>query len=215
MHSGPLRLNDTINVAISEKLTLLIHQTRSKGSTTGWLVWPVAIDLCNLLIKSPEVIYGKTVLEVGSGTGIVGLVCGILGTRLTILTDLTESLPICRCNVRENIQAHPSLKNVCVEELLWGDQTHMKRIHSLHGPVDVIIGSDVIYHQSEEVLESLVSTIFQASHSGTKLIIAYEDREGMIQDEVHFFGPIRERFKSLDLIELGMTRVVYKFSDFN
>lgn len=215
MHSGPLRLNDTINVAISENLTLLIHQTRSKGSTTGWLVWPVAVDLCNLLIDSPEVVYGKTVLEVGSGTGIVGLVCGILGTRLTIITDMLESLPICRDNVRENIQAHPSLKNVRVEELLWGDQSHMNRINDGHGAIDVIIGSDVIYHQSDDVLESLVSTIFQASHSGTKLIIAYEDREGMIQDEVHFFGPIRERFKSLELIDLGGTRVVYIFSDFN
>ena len=38
-------------------------------------LWPTALVLSNWLCEHPEVVAGKRVVELGSGTGVVGLVC--------------------------------------------------------------------------------------------------------------------------------------------
>ena len=43
---------------------------------------------------------GKVVVELGSGTGIVGITASVLGAREVVLTDLPYALT----NARENIQ---------------------------------------------------------------------------------------------------------------
>ena len=41
---------------------------------TAWRVWAGAIGLCEYLSAKPEVVRGKRILDLGSGTGITGLV---------------------------------------------------------------------------------------------------------------------------------------------
>ncbi len=45
---------------------------------------------------------GKVVVELGSGTGVVGIVAGLLGAREVVLTDLPYALDNARENVRLN-----------------------------------------------------------------------------------------------------------------
>ncbi|KAJ1471312.1 hypothetical protein T484DRAFT_1844596 [Baffinella frigidus] len=46
---------------------------------TGVTVWDASLVLSFLLCKHPELVEGKRVLELGSGTGLLGVICGRLG----------------------------------------------------------------------------------------------------------------------------------------
>ena len=194
--------------------TLKLTQDRGKGSATGWLVWPVALDLCRYLISKPDWIRNKSVLELGAGTGAVGIACGYIGAREVAITDRWDSLPICISNVEANHQLLNSLSLVGVFELEWGNTKHLTEIKSTTGSFDLIIGSDIVYHQSEGILTALVGTITSASNGDTTVLIAYEDREGMIDDEEFFFAPMRTRFGSMECVDLGADRTLFVFTGF-
>ena len=214
MHSGPQRLKDVIPVRIDELTELSIFQRQGTGSATGWLVWPVALDISKYIIANPTLVAGKRVLELGSGTGLVGMVSAISGANAVVVSDLLDGLPMCSMNVSLNLQAFPTMGVVQIKELMWGNGAHLSSVLAELERIDVIIGSDIVYHQSEVVLTALVETILQASNESTVLLIAYEDREGLIDDEPFVFGPLRDRFASLELVDLGANRCIYIFTGF-
>jgi|JI6StandDraft_1071083.scaffolds.fasta_scaffold08797_10 predicted nicotinamide N-methyase len=65
-------------------------------------VWDGALVLLAYLNKhrlmSQEMLQGKVVLELGSGTGIVGLACNLFQAKTVILTDFPENLQLLRDN---------------------------------------------------------------------------------------------------------------------
>ena len=142
------------------------------------------------------------------------MVSAISGANAVVVSDLLEGLPMCSMNVSLNLQAFPTRGVVQIKELMWGNGAHLSSVLAELESIDVIIGSDIVYHQSEVVLTALVETILQASNESTVLLIAYEDREGMIDDEPFVFGPLRDRFASLELVDLGANRCIYIFTGF-
>ncbi|RCN29873.1 hypothetical protein ANCCAN_24363, partial [Ancylostoma caninum] len=74
------------------------NQTHWKG------VWPSAQYLGNFLCANEKVFRDSVCLELGSGTGVVGLALGKLGAKRVILTDYPkeEILTLLRENVEKN-----------------------------------------------------------------------------------------------------------------
>jgi len=209
-----MRRRESLLIQVSEDITVEINQKRSKASATGWLVWPVAVDFCKYICEIPKVINGKAVLELGSGTGLVGIVSSLLDPTKVIISDLEDDLRMCVENVGLNEHRMKRPDIVYVRALGWGNTTNIESIKSEFGAFDVIMGSDIVYHQTIEILTGLVSTIVELSRASTEVFIAYEDREGMIEDETYFFGPLRERFGNLDVTDLSNGRLVYHFTKF-
>ncbi|BBH02317.1 Putative methyltransferase family protein [Prunus dulcis] len=56
---------------------------------TGQLVWPGAMLLNDYLSKNAELLQGCTVLELGSGVGITGILCSRFCSKV-VLTDHNE-----------------------------------------------------------------------------------------------------------------------------
>lgn len=71
LHIGPLNLN------------LLVDA----GPGCGGIAWPAGQVLSSYLVHRPQTLHNRRVLELGSGTGLVGLVAAQLGASNVIITD--------------------------------------------------------------------------------------------------------------------------------
>ncbi|XP_039370217.1 EEF1A lysine methyltransferase 3 isoform X4 [Mauremys reevesii] len=82
--------------------------------------------------------WGKKVIELGAGTGIVGILATLLGGDVTI-TDLPLALEQIQENVHRNVPAaHSARARVCA--LSWGlDHEEFLRDY------DFILGADIVY----------------------------------------------------------------------
>lgn len=113
----------------------------------GDVVWPAA----SILLKAFERAFptdkgglaGKTILELGSGTGVLGLSLGAGGARVT-LTDLPENVKLVRENIRRNIDAgiFGDAKPRC-KILHWAKPESIEKVVDVG--FDYIIASDCIY----------------------------------------------------------------------
>ncbi|KAM9616152.1 LOW QUALITY PROTEIN: EEF1A lysine methyltransferase 3 [Morphnus guianensis] len=101
-------------------------------------VWEAALFLCRYLEEQRFDFRGRTVIELGAGTGIVGILVALLGGDVTI-TDQPVALDQIRENVRLNFPAEGGRPRV--RALLWGrDEGSFRREY------EVILGSDIVYH---------------------------------------------------------------------
>ena len=91
---------------------------------TGATVWDAGICLGEALMKK-QVRCGERVLEIGAGTGYVGLIAAALGASVTF-TDQPQLLELLRKNVERN-----ALAGAGVAELTWGDEAALR---ALAGP---------------------------------------------------------------------------------
>merc|ERR1711964_406674 len=82
--------------------------------------------------------FSENVLEVGSGTGLVGTVLAHLGAHVT-LTDQEPVLPMLTANL--NKRTADLRSRVDVRELLWGEQAQPMADEDW----EYLIGSDLIY----------------------------------------------------------------------
>lgn len=110
------------------------HYLDDKGRVPyGVALWPAAIALAHDVATRPDAFRGKTVLELGAGTGLPGIVAASLGASV-VQTDRHElALHVCRLNGERNHAA-------CVEyrQADWAEWVDERRY-------DWVVGSDVLY----------------------------------------------------------------------
>ena len=122
------------------------------GDLTGLQVWPLALRLCRLLHRHPQLVRARNVLELGSGTGVVGLLAASVGARC-VLTDASDAaLLLCKHNLQLNGLQH----SVKVAQLCWGDDD-TPLAQASPSAFDVIVGSDCIYKIS--ALDALFDSV--------------------------------------------------------
>ena len=106
---------------------------------TACTVWRGGERLVELLQSKRELVAGKRIVELGSGTGIAGLACAALGASRIVLTDLPENLALLRRNATRNgwVQSLCGCE-VSVEALDW----HTDALPAC----GLVLGADVCYH---------------------------------------------------------------------
>ncbi|XP_023581922.1 protein N-lysine methyltransferase METTL21D isoform X1 [Trichechus manatus latirostris] len=151
--------------------TVLRLQQYGSGGV-GCVVWDAAIVLSKYL-ETPgfsgdgdHALSQRSVLELGSGTGAVGLMAATLGADV-VVTDLEELQDLLKININMNKQLVTG--SVQAKVLKWGGETE-----DFPSPPDYILMADCIYY--EESLEPLLKTLKDLSGSETCIICCYEQR---------------------------------------
>lgn len=114
--------------------------------------WDSGLELARYLIEEQKTVplAGKTVLELGSGTGISGIFAAKLGAKVIFSDYEEESLRLCESNALLN-----KIENY---QLLTAD---WREFPSLNSQPDLVIGSDLLYEerQCQPLFETAASFI--------------------------------------------------------
>lgn len=102
----------------------------------GVALWPAAIALAHELADRADQLRGKTVLELGAGTGLPGLVAAHVGASVVQTDYQYDALSVCALNGQRN-----GVQNIELREVDWTDWQDSEKY-------DYIIGSDILYGES-------------------------------------------------------------------
>eukprot|EP01119_Soliformovum_irregulare_P002941 TRINITY_DN1319_c0_g4_i2.p1 TRINITY_DN1319_c0_g4~~TRINITY_DN1319_c0_g4_i2.p1 ORF type:complete len:208 (-),score=77.53 TRINITY_DN1319_c0_g4_i2:15-638(-) len=159
--------------------SLINHQTLLDQDVdlTGHMLWPASAYLTEFILSRKDLFRGLNAIELGSGTGLCGLWAAKFCKKMT-LTDCEDSVTdLLRFNVNNNIF---QLEKPTVANLMWGENSEKNFLES-YGPIDIIIGSDLVYPESEWNIPPLFSTVknllqLSTSTSTSTFILSYVER---------------------------------------
>jgi predicted nicotinamide N-methyase len=223
-----------------------IEGTSTDNSTTPCdgtyeMIWPAGLSLAKF-VSSPSfhhlIGHPKVCLELGSGTGVVGLSYAVSCVkekdlvqddqtkissnkrlksssndktkRTLILTDLPDALPILKFNI-ENVaqEVGPTLQT----EFDMDASTLIWGQSDVPSHVDLILASDVLYNATVETYKSLKSTIESMDTNGTtKIIIAVRWRKP--EEERRFFQMMHDAGYDFHLLHSAVEAYSLGWRDF-
>ena len=123
---------------------ITLRTVTSKGSSSGLAVWTCSQILSAYLLEHARLVRGRSVLELGAGLGLTGIVAHVLGAAHVCLTDGDVDV---LHNLRYNVQYNNSDNKgtVACPQLVWGHE-HVPTFAQTHGAQhDVILAADVFY----------------------------------------------------------------------
>ncbi|KAF7227484.1 histone-arginine methyltransferase METTL23 [Nothobranchius furzeri] len=118
----------------------------------GMYVWPCAVVMAQYLWTHRDDLTGRTVLELGAGVSLPGVLAALCGAQV-ILTDSLDK-PLCLENCKRSCDTN-GLQNITVLGLSWGE---VSPDLLLLPKLDIILGSDVFYDpvDFEDILVTFV-----------------------------------------------------------
>ncbi|KAJ1719757.1 Protein-lysine N-methyltransferase efm6 [Coemansia erecta] len=185
-----------ISRAEASPVRVLQDATGAARCGVGSTVWDAGLVMAKYLdhqAQSGELdLTGKTVLELGAGTGIVGISLARLQPKCTvILTDKAELVPLLKHNVGMN-----TCENAIAEALDWCDsgEQQLSGRWSEARP-DVILVSDGIW--ASELHKPLADTLSRLAGEHTRVVIGYETRK--FDEEAKFVALWSQAFRFRDI----------------
>ncbi|XP_072425466.1 EEF1A lysine methyltransferase 3-like isoform X2 [Chiloscyllium punctatum] len=140
------------------------------------IIWEAGLVLCQYFEREKISFSGKKVIELGSGTGIVGILAVLLGGDVT-LTDQPNVLSQIQFNVANNIPVSVQQRTK-VSALIWGENQNQFPTN-----YDFILGTDIVY--SSRDFPALIKTLKHLSNENTVIYICSKMRESMGAMDFH------------------------------
>lgn len=148
---------------------------------TGQMIWPGADLMNSFILKNSHIFQGMSIIELGSGVGITGLLCAQFCQKV-VMTDHNDTvLKVLKRNVelQKSSCSNYQNKNATCEKLEWGNKEQLAHILKEHPQgFDLILGADICYQQDS--IHSLFKTVHcLLNHKQTsicKFILAYVSR---------------------------------------
>lgn len=148
------------------------------------VVWDAAVVMCMYLELGKVELNGKLAIELGAGTGLVGIVAALLGAEVTI-TDREPALDFLSANVKANLPTDRQ-RSVVVSELTWGKG--LERYPA--GRFDLVLGADIVY--LEDTFVPLLQTLEHLCSDTTVVLLACKIR---YERDTNFLSMLKQQFK--------------------
>lgn len=164
-----------------------VHEISFGEGGLGHSVWDAGIALSIWLSQHSKIVFGKRVLELGSGVGLAGLSAGIQGASSVTLSDVAEESSGLRRgarvrlleNLSENVLLNGLKKTAHTINLNWETCLNHDFSASQIGlePYPVVIGSDLVYY--ENTAPALAATVLKmTAPGGTACLMNVKNRRG-------------------------------------
>ncbi|XP_041639202.1 EEF1A lysine methyltransferase 3-like [Cheilinus undulatus] len=159
---------DTVYTLCGQELK--IRQVFGANLGVAAPVWEAALQLCCYFEEQAVELTGKRIIELGAGTGVVGIVAARMGATVT-LTDLPLALKQLQANVSLNMPSSgwPSALPT-VLPLSWGED-QMK----FPSDWDLVLCADIVY--LPETYPLLVETLAHLCKSGGLVYLSSKMRK--------------------------------------
>ncbi|KAH8989339.1 putative methyltransferase-domain-containing protein [Lactarius hatsudake] len=176
-----IRLHSTpTNLCGRSPCPLLLMRVPGAAVSHGQLV------LACYIARRGKALQGLNVLELGSGTGLVGLVAGYFGARVYI-TDQAPLIPIMERNIAlSNLQS-----NVTAAELDWS-----KPLPEHLPQPDIVLAADCVYFEPAfpllvATLAALVPPPHESAPMAPEVLFCYKKRR---KADKRFFAVLKKQF---------------------
>ncbi|CAL8468566.1 g8106 [Coccomyxa elongata] len=124
---------------------------------TGLMHWESASALARFILSHPCIFAGARILEVGCGSNPVVAFAALRHARMVVACDGScKALALMDTNVSRNASL-VVVERLRLRELQWGNTAHVNGLLSDVGPVDIVVGADVVY--VEEAVPALFDSI--------------------------------------------------------
>ncbi|KAI9269267.1 putative methyltransferase-domain-containing protein [Phascolomyces articulosus] len=162
----------------------------------GGRIWEAATVMIDYLLwKNKQVEYtlfkGRKVLELGAGTGLVGLALALGCSNLDNMV-LTDQIPMMNL-MQQNIQLNRVQDKVEAKILDWGEFEDVPE--TCRSP-DVILASDCVY--LEVAFKPLVDTLISLATKETDIYMSYRKRRNA---DKRFFAMARKHFTFTEVLD--------------
>ena len=173
----------------------------------GHLLWNAGIYTANHLDSHPELIKGKTVLELGAAAALPSVICALNGAQMVVSTDYPD--PDLMQNIDYNIKSNvpEGFNNVTTEGYIWGNDyspllAHIEKIGNNNGKFDLIILSDLVFNHTEHH-KLLQTTKDLLAEKGQALVVFSPHRPKLLEKDLEFFELAKNEFHLVpQLIEM-------------
>ena len=152
-----------LELSIAADFEALITDVSDGDKVPCWAdLWPAAYGLAYFIWDSVEFAPGESVMELGAGMGLPGIVCGLKGAELT----LSDFNPLALGMAYENARKNGISARLLQED--WRSFTGREKY-------DYILASDILY---DPKLNPFLGEIFRNNlKSNGKVIISHPERE--------------------------------------
>ena len=180
---------------------LTLYEPPMTSDNLGLKTWAssylLAKQLCSLRKHIPDLAADASILELGAGTGLVGMAAALVFERHTILTDLPEIVPNLEQNARSNSEAISSCGGTASAAVLDWTRPNELELDSFDGSPNsfpLIVVADPIY--SSDHPRMLVDAIkcHLSADANARLVIelplreAYADERQDLRDRLAEIG---------------------------
>ena len=161
-------------------IELLMKNREKQTEISGQKLWCGSLGVIQHLLNNPTLVPGKIVVELGAGTGVLGMLCTKQGAASVVLTDhdiISINHMVADCN-RNQINAsvkrldwyNPNISDLGIEEAASAGL--------------VIVAGDVLYKQA--LLEPFFNTVILLlkQYTDSKLILCHIPRAGVQYEQV-------------------------------
>ena len=168
------------SISIGSAVSIDIEQ-EFEGAEEGSVVWDASRSLLGYLAQHGDLVSGKRVLEIGAGTGVVGITLARdLGAKQVVITDKHSQIALMERNVDHHKAMTPGGLEVAVEVLCWEPgRWRYECVPALaaEDAFDVIIVCDCVYpSQSSSHLAGVLLELLELNQEAT-ILLAFEKRE--------------------------------------